>query len=95
LIIAGSKTATETALVNGEITTNATAGKAVIPAYSTEIIIRNAKVTDYTLVYVTPTSPTQNNVLYVKSKENGQFTVGFDQPLDIDVSFNWWVIQIQ
>lgn len=94
LIIAGSQEVTEAALINGEITTNATAGKAVIPTGVSEIIINNPKVTDYTLVYVTPTSPTQNNVLYVKSKESGQFTVGFDNPLSTDVSFNWWVIQI-
>ena len=78
----------------GEITTNATAGEATIPAYSTEITINNPKVTDFTLVYVTPSSSTLNNVLYVKSKEAGQFIVGFTRPVSVDVTFNWWVVDV-
>lgn len=49
--------------INGEIETNATAGTAIIPAGMTKIRINNPNVGDYTLVYVTPTSSTINNVL--------------------------------
>jgi len=94
IIIAQGQEATPSA-TTGEITTNATAGKAIIPAYISEIVIRNSNITNYTLVYVTPTSTTENNVLYVKSKGNGYFTVGFTDPLTFDVSFDWWFIQIQ
>jgi len=31
--------------------------------------------------------------LFVKSKETGKFTVGFTDPINIDVTFNWWVIE--
>jgi hypothetical protein len=95
LTIASNNLATTSALINGVISTNATAGQGVIPSGISEITIKNPKVTDYTLVYVTPTSSTQNYVLYVKSKENGKFVVGFTNPIDIDVNFNWWIVQIQ
>ncbi|KKT85768.1 MAG: hypothetical protein UW85_C0013G0011, partial [Parcubacteria group bacterium GW2011_GWA1_Parcubacteria_45_10] len=95
LIIASDETESEIPqLTVGEIETNATAGKATIPAETSEITIKNPNIGDYTLVYITPTSSTQNNVLYVKSKANGYFTVGFTQPIPIDVEFNWWVIDV-
>ncbi len=81
-------------IVNGEISTNSTVGKAVIATGSDEITIRNPKITDYSLIYVTPTSETQNLVLYVKEKGNGYVKVGFDRSLDIDVSFNWWIVEV-
>jgi hypothetical protein len=94
LIIASSDLSLVEPNIDGEIETNATAGKAVIPAGTTEITINNPNVGDYTLVYVTPTSPTLNNVLYVKNKQEGSFAVGFSNPLSTDVNFNWWVIDI-
>ena len=94
LIIAEGIATPSGQVVEGEIETNATAGKATIPAETSEITIKNPNIGDYTLVYITPTSSTQNNVLYVKSKANGYFTVGFTQPIPIDVEFNWWVIDV-
>ncbi|KKS80115.1 MAG: hypothetical protein UV56_C0027G0001, partial [Candidatus Woesebacteria bacterium GW2011_GWC1_43_10b] len=92
LIIAEGIATPSGQVVEGEIETNATAGKAT--AETSEITIKNPNIGDYTLVYITPTSSTQNNVLYVKSKANGYFTVGFTQPIPIDVEFNWWVIDV-
>ena len=93
LTIAGAIDATASAVINGVIKTNATAGSGVVPAGVSEITIENASVTDYTLVYVTPTSSTDNYVLYVKSKGPGKFVVGFTNPISIDVNFNWWIVQ--
>jgi len=93
-IIASPDTTNPPEIVNGEIVTNATAGKATLPKGTAEITIRNANITDYTLVYVTPTSSTQNRVLYVKSKANGYFTVGFTDALSEAVEFNWWIVDI-
>jgi hypothetical protein len=95
LIVAASDATVSGTIIDGVITTNSMIGQATVPAETSEIIIKNPKVTDLTLVYVTPTSPTLNNVLYVKSKENGQFVVGFTNPIDIDVKFNWWIVQVQ
>jgi hypothetical protein len=81
-----------------EIETNATAGQAVLPADETEINIKSQFVTDKTMIYVTPTSETQNKVLFVKAKkghsdeETGWFKVGLDTAIDQDISFNWWII---
>ena len=94
-VVAAGTDATNSAVINGVITTNATAGSATIQGGISEITIKNPKVTDYTLVYVTPTSPTQNNVLYVKSKSAGQFIVGFTNAINTDTNFNWWIVQIQ
>ncbi|MBI2066174.1 hypothetical protein HYT60_01565, partial [Candidatus Woesebacteria bacterium] len=87
-------TADNPQLTTGAIPTNATAGTTTIPAGITQITINNPNISDYTLVYVTPTSSTLNHVLYVKSKGGGFFTVGFSDPLEIDVAFNWWVLDL-
>jgi hypothetical protein len=94
LVIAGPDATVSGVLVNGVITTNSTIGTATIPAGTADITIVNPKVTDYTLVYVTPTSSTNNYVLYVKSKQAGQFVVGFTNPINTDVNFNWWIVQV-
>ena len=96
LIIGSQGDATTSAQVqSGDITTNATVGRGIIPSGASEITINNLKINNYTLVYVTPTSETQNYVLYIKSKEAGKFTVGFSNPLSVDVNFNWWIVQVQ
>lgn len=94
LVIANAEIATSSAqLVNGKITTNATTGSAIIPANRKEIEILSPAITENTLIYITPTSDTKNYVLYVKAKEEGRAVVGFNRALDIDVSFNWWVVE--
>jgi hypothetical protein len=88
--------ATESAeIIEGEINTNSVAGKAVLLANEEIIKINNPKVNDSSLIYVTPISSTQNKVLYVKSKGDGYFEIGFSEPLDTDVEFNWWIIELQ
>ena len=97
LVVANSDSvATESAQINsGEITTNAIAGKAILPAGQTEIKIINPKLKNEGLIYVTPVSSTQNKVLYVKSKDIGTFTVGFNEEIDTEVEFNWWIIDLE
>lgn len=75
-----------------EITTNATAGKTILPAFETEITIKSPFVTDKSLIYITPETDTQNQVLYVKTKTGGQFSVAINKPLEYEVKFNWWII---
>ena len=103
LVIAGAEATTSTSLAGQVIETNATAGSATIPAGSKHIFIKNNSVTDYSLIYLTPLSSTQNRVLYVKSKEGCSdpdvpcepyFVAGFSGALSIDVDFNWWIIEI-
>jgi len=73
LIIAGANSFTEEALspskeTKEEFITNATTGIAILPANKTETTIKSPFVTESTLIYITPISSTQNNVLYIKAK---------------------------
>jgi len=60
-----SDLATESA----ELITNATAGEAEIPSGKKEIIIYSDQLTENSLVYITPTTDTGNQVLFVKNKQ--------------------------
>lgn len=66
-------------------------GRATIPTSQSEIKIENSSVTDSSLIYITPTSDTQNSVLYVKEQGEGYFKVGLGQPLEVNVNFNWLI----
>ena len=49
--------------------------------------------TGKSLIYLTPTSPTQNQVLYLKTKKAGDsFTVAIDQSIVTDIQFQYWII---
>jgi hypothetical protein len=80
---------------------NNSTGQAEILAGQTEVKIKTARLTENSMIYVTPLTSTNNQVIYVKNKllnseftdENeAEFTVGFDLPLNKDVQFNWWII---
>lgn len=88
-------TATEEAeIIEGQIVSNSIAGKAILPANAENIRINNNKVSQNTLIYITPISSTENKVLFVESKGQGFFEVGFSDTLDSDVEFNWWIIEL-
>ncbi len=80
--------------------TNASTGKAVLKQGQTDVIIYTTQVSSDSLIYITPTSSTNNQVLYVSGKQGqdettttvGGFTVTLDQALSKDVEFNWWII---
>lgn len=82
-------------IIDGQINSNSTAGKATLSANTDIIRINNNKVNQNTLIYITPITSTQNKVLYVKSKNDGYFEVGFSETLDSDVEFNWWIIELK
>lgn len=88
-------TSSSTEIISGETKSNSTAGKAVLVAGTDKLRIINNKVGLQTLVYLTPLTSTKNQVLYVKAKDTGYFEAGFDQVLDTDVEFNWWIIELQ
>ena len=79
---------------SGEIaTSSATIGTAIIPIGSTEVSIATTQVTNTSLIYVTPQSSTNNQVLYVKKKEENEgFTVAIDNASSQDIRFNWWIV---
>ncbi len=81
-------------IIIGETNSNSTAGTAKLAAGLSELKIKNSKIKENSLIYVTPISSTQNKVLFVKSKDAGMFTVGFSESIDTDVEFNWWIIDL-
>ena len=73
--------------------TNASVGLATLPAGLTQIQVLNTQVTGQSLIYLTLTSPTQNQVLYLKTKKAGDsFTVAIDQSIVTDIQFQYWII---
>jgi len=89
--------------IDTSIQTNATTGTATIGAGSTEFLIRNSNITDHSLIYVTPTSDTRNQVVFVKAKisdylgtpeiNEAGFIVSVSQPILDDIDFNWWIVE--
>ena len=74
-------------------TSSATIGEATLPAGITTVSIETTAVTDQSLIYVTPQSSTNNQVLYVKTKSPGfGFTVNIDAAITKGVKFNWWIV---
>jgi len=105
-IIAASENEEETGNYSPAIKTNATAGIGILPANKSEIMIYSKKISEKTLIYITPITDTENKVLYVKSKHakeeclveepecisEGWFKVGVDMAIDNEIKFNWWII---
>ena len=76
------------------IKTNSQAsGNAILPSGQSEILIANTKVKANSLVYVTATTSTNNQIIYVSAKKEGAwFKVKIDQPINQDITFNWWIL---
>ncbi len=69
------------------------AGTATLKAYRPELTIHNNNVTEKSLIYITPSNNTDNQVLYLlRQVPNSSFTVGVSQVVDHDVTFNWLIV---
>lgn len=71
---------------------NAFSGTAVLPAGEKELRVENKNLKTDSQVYLAAEGDIQNEVLRVKSKASGWFTVTISRPLSQDVSFRWWII---
>ena len=110
ITIASSGTASDSSALSnliGSTQSNATAGVATLNSPNTELTISSPYVTGNSLVYLTPTTNTDNKVLFIQSKITcpatvlaidpncaPSFTVGIDSPASSDISFNWWIIEL-
>lgn len=88
------------------ISTNAqSAGTGEIPSGKSNIIIYNEKLSKNSLVYLTSTSKTENQPVYVSEKRSCEttvaptptdcksyFVVTIDSPIKTTATFNWWII---
>jgi len=91
-LIVASSSLGSLATTSAQLKTNATAGEGVIPAGKTEVVILSQQLTPTSLVYITPTTDTENQVLFVKEKSSSHFTVAIRQALEHEIKFNWWII---
>ena len=94
-LIIASPEATSSAIrdLTSAISSNASVGVATLPAGLTQIQIPNTQVTLQSLIYLTPTTTTRNQVLYLKTKKaEDSFTVALDQPIPTDIQFQYWII---
>jgi len=66
-------------------------GKAILPKNQDSTIIYTKAATSDCLIHLTPTSSTNNQTLYLETQDSGYFIVKTDQPVNSDVSFNWWI----
>ena len=94
----------ETGIYAPSITTNAAAsGNGILPESQNDIVIFNNKITPKSVINLTATSSTQNQSLYVDkvvtcttaTERTGckpYFRVALDKALDVDVKFNWLVV---
>ena len=69
----------------------ASVGESMIEKGTSSITINTDKVGPKSLIFITPTTPT-DRTLSVVNKEVGSFTVTLTSPTLTDISFNWWVI---
>lgn len=76
-----------------EIETNALSGESVIFAGETEVLIPCPQLTEKDMVYVLAKNNPDKELIYVKSRQNGEwFKMGLDKPAINDLGFKWWVI---
>jgi hypothetical protein len=76
-----------------EFVATGSAGTANVSAYQTQVTINNSSVTDKSLIYITPTSNTNNQVLYLlKQVPGASFTVGLQNQSFVPIPFNWIIV---
>ncbi len=66
-------------------------GSSYIQARHTETTIYDNRVNKFSYIYLTPTSSTGGQSLFIKTQGRGYFVVGIDNFLEKDINFNWWV----
>ena len=89
----------------GAIPTTATSGRARLRTGETQLTIENERITEDSLIYITPSGSTGNQVLYVAEQISAaaedvaettdtvaSFTVAIDEAIDSDIDFNWWIV---
>ncbi len=75
--------------------TSTLVGEGIITAGQNEIVITNAAVKNTSKIFVTAKTSTGGEALYVTEKiDNTSFKVKIDSPLLQDVSFDWWILNL-
>lgn len=91
LIIAAPETSANISLKN-QTESNSLSGTSTLPSGQKQILINNSKLTPASQIYLTILSGGKNETLELLSKTTNSFTVGFQSPLNEDVTFKWWIV---
>jgi len=70
-------------------------GADILPAGKTSVVIENAYVKTNSKVFVTPTTRTDGQVLFIESKQDGKFTVVIESSVSKDIKFDYWIVQTE
>ena len=89
------KTTSITAQVYGVDSIGQSVGEGIIPVGETNIAISSSAAKGEYKVFVTATSNTEGVELFVKDKQEGQFTVALSGTTALDVKFDWWVVVVE
>ncbi len=81
------------AVSENTLVADSSAGTATLPAYKKEITIQSPYATPDSLIYITPSTDTKNQVLYLmRQSEDGSFTVGIAEQISQPIQFNWFIV---
>src|SRR3989344_4309355 len=85
------------AVSSTEVIASSSAGIAKIAPYQSEITIRNALVTNKSVIYITPVGTPSAQTPFLmrqtrKEQDGGSFTVGVQSPTNRPIDFNWLII---
>ncbi|KKS06136.1 MAG: hypothetical protein UU59_C0035G0007 [candidate division WWE3 bacterium GW2011_GWE1_41_27] len=73
-----------------------TVGSGTVVTGQTQAVIDNALIKTGSKVFITATSSTGGQALIVKEKLEGvSFTVALDKPIETDVAFDWWIVNVE
>ena len=76
-----------------ELIASSSAGAAKISPYQTEVTIRNALVTDKSVIYITPVgTPSAQSPFLIRQVPSDSFTVGVQSPTKNPIPFNWLIV---
>ena len=68
-------------------------GKDKISPGDNSVTIENKNINKGSLINITATSDTQNQVLCVSMQDDGKFEVSVKEKSDSDITFNWWIME--
>lgn len=91
LIIAAPETSATISLKN-QTESNSLSGTGTLHSGQKQILINNSQLTPTSQIYLTILSGGKNETLELLSKTSDSFSVGFQSPLNEDVTFKWWIV---
>lgn len=75
-----------------EVIASSSAGVANINSYQNEVTIKNALVTQDSLIYITPVGTPSAEVPFLMRQQTSEFTVGVQSPTSKPIPFNWLIV---